>query len=159
MKTLFDSTWIGPLQLRNRLIRSATWEAMADEAGRPTPRLIRVYRELAEGGTGLIVTSATTITPDSTRLPGMLSLIDEPGILAFRDLTRAVHEGGTPIVMQLAFPGRNGAMWMPADGARDELQDIVQAFSDAAARAHQAGFDGVQVRAAHGYFLSRFLNA
>jgi 2,4-dienoyl-CoA reductase-like NADH-dependent reductase (Old Yellow Enzyme family) len=41
MKTLFDETRIGTLQLRNRLVRSATWEAMADETGRPTPRLGR----------------------------------------------------------------------------------------------------------------------
>lgn len=50
MKTLFDETRIGSLWLRNRLIRSATWEAMADESGRPTARLILVYRDLAQGG-------------------------------------------------------------------------------------------------------------
>ena len=67
MKTLFDPTRIGTLQLRNRLVRSATWEAMADETGRLTPRLKRVYRDLAEGGTGLIIARATTITADATR--------------------------------------------------------------------------------------------
>lgn len=55
MKTLFDTTSIGMMQLSNRLVRSATREAMADGRGRPTPRLIRFCRELAEGGTGLIM--------------------------------------------------------------------------------------------------------
>jgi 2,4-dienoyl-CoA reductase-like NADH-dependent reductase (Old Yellow Enzyme family) len=76
MKTLFDETRIGPMLLRNRLVRSATWEAMADEAGRLTPRLLELYRQLAEGGGGLISTSATTKTKDTTRLHGMLCIPD-----------------------------------------------------------------------------------
>lgn len=50
MKTLFDETRIGTMRLKNRLVRSATWEAMADDAGRPTPRLLEVYREHPEDG-------------------------------------------------------------------------------------------------------------
>jgi len=76
MKTLFDETRMGTMRLRNRLVRSATWEAMADETGRLTPRLPEVYRQLADGGVGLIITSATTITKDTTRLPGMLCIPD-----------------------------------------------------------------------------------
>jgi 2,4-dienoyl-CoA reductase-like NADH-dependent reductase (Old Yellow Enzyme family) len=53
MKTLFDETRIGTMRLRNRLVRSATWEAIADETHRPTSRLIELYRELAAGATGL----------------------------------------------------------------------------------------------------------
>jgi 2,4-dienoyl-CoA reductase-like NADH-dependent reductase (Old Yellow Enzyme family) len=158
MKTLFDETRIGTLQLRNRLVRSATWEAMADETGRPTPRLIRVYEELAQGGTGLIITSATTISGDATHPPGMLAIPDDSFITAYRELVRPVHQEGAPIVMQLVFPGRDGAMWTPADASREDIQSIVRGFGDAAYRAQQAGFDGVEIHAAHGYFLSQFLN-
>ncbi|HEX3001181.1 MAG TPA: NADH:flavin oxidoreductase, partial [Methanoregula sp.] len=115
MKTLFDATRIGIIPLRNRLIRSATWEAMADTSGRPTPRLIQVYRELADGGTGLIIGSATTFTADATRIPGMLALPDDAYIPAYEEMVRAVHAAGAPIVMQLVFPGRNGTFWSPAD--------------------------------------------
>ena len=159
MKTLFDETRIGTIPLRNRLIRSATWEAMADESGRLTPRLIEVYRELADGGVGLIITSATTITSNATRVPGMLSIPDDTVVPAYNELVQTVHDAGAPLVMQLVFPGRNGAFWTPSDPSRDEIHSIVKGFGDAAVRAQQAGFDGVEIHAAHGYFLSQFLNA
>jgi 2,4-dienoyl-CoA reductase-like NADH-dependent reductase (Old Yellow Enzyme family) len=159
MNTLFDETRIGPLQLRNRLVRSATWEAMADETGRPTPRLTRVYRDLAQGGVGLIITSATTFAPDATHPPGMMAIRDESYIPAYRELVKTVHDAGVPIIMQLVHPGRNGDMWTPADATRDDIHAMAGGFGDAALLAQQAGFDGVQIHAAHGYFLSQFLNA
>jgi 2,4-dienoyl-CoA reductase-like NADH-dependent reductase (Old Yellow Enzyme family) len=158
MKTLFDETRIGSLQLRNRLVRSATWEAMADETGRPTPRLVRVYRDLAEGGAGLIITSATTFAADATHPPGMLAINDETYLPVYRELVGTVHDAGVPIIMQLVHPGRNGVMWTPADATREDIYAIIEGFGDAALRARQAGFDGVQIHAAHGYFLSQFLN-
>jgi 2,4-dienoyl-CoA reductase-like NADH-dependent reductase (Old Yellow Enzyme family) len=158
MKTLFDETRIGPMLLRNRLVRSATWEAMADEAGRLTPRLLELYRQLAEGGVGLIITSATTITKDTTRLHGMLCIPDDSYIPAYRELTQMVHNTGCPIIMQLD-DGRTGEMWTPAIPTLEEMQSITREFGDAASRAKQAGFDGVQIHAAHGFFLSQFLNA
>ena len=158
MKTLFDETRIGTIPLRNRLIRSATWEAMADESGRPTPRLIRIYQELAEGGTGLLITSATTFSGDATRVPGLLGIPDDTCIPAYNELVRTVHEAGAPIVMQLVFPGRHGAFWTPSVPSREEIHVIVREFGDAAIRVQRAGFDGVEIHAAHGYFLSQFLN-
>ncbi|MCK9578868.1 MAG: NADH:flavin oxidoreductase [Methanoregula sp.] len=158
MKTLFDETCIGTIQLRNRLVRSSTWEAMADETGRPTPRLIQVYHDLAYGGTGLIITSATTIAGDATHPPGMLAINDNSSIPAFQELARTVHEAGVPIVMQLVHPGRDGVMWTPKDATLDDIQAIVKGFGDAAIRAQKAGFDGVEIHAAHGYFLSQFMN-
>jgi 2,4-dienoyl-CoA reductase-like NADH-dependent reductase (Old Yellow Enzyme family) len=159
MKTLFDETRIGTLSLRNRLIRSATWEAMADQTGRPNPRLIQVYRELAEGGTGLIIASATTLTADATRIPGMLAIPDESYISSYQELVRAVHGAGVPLVMQLVFPGRNGAFWTPADPTREDILMLVREFGNAAHRAQKAGFDGVEIHSAHGYFLSQFMSA
>ncbi len=158
MKSLFDRTRIGTMQLRNRLVRSATWEAMADESGHPTPRLVRVYRELAEGGTGLIIVSATTISADATRVPGMLGIPDDTYIPSYRGLVRAIHDSGVPVVLQLVFPGRDGDFWSPAVPSCEEIPALVRLFGDASVLAQQAGFDGVQVHAAHGYFLSQFLN-
>lgn len=158
-RTLSDETRIGAMTLRNRFVRSATWEAMADETGRPTPRLIEVYRELAEGGIGLIIASATTITRDATTLPGLLSIADDSVLPEYREMTRIVHNAGCPIVLQLTFIGRNGEMWSPATPSREDLRNIAEAFGDAARRARDAGFDGVQIHSGHGFFLSRFLNA
>jgi len=157
-RTLFDETRLGAVRLKNRLVRSATWEAMADDAGQPTARLIEVYREIAEGGAGLIITSATVIAKDATAIPGMISIADDRAVPGFRELVRAVHGEGCPVVMQLSFIGSGGERWTPATPATGEIGAIVQAYAEAARRAEQAGFDGVQIHAAHGFFLSQFLN-
>jgi len=159
MKTLFDVTSIGTMHLKNRFVRSATWEAMADESGRPTPRLLEVYRELAKGGVGLIITSATTIARNATGLPGMLSLYDDASVPAFAALASAVRENVCPVVQQLTIVGTGGAWWTPGAVTKEDLRRVTGLFADAAARSQQAGFDGVQVHSGHGYFISRFLNA
>jgi 2,4-dienoyl-CoA reductase-like NADH-dependent reductase (Old Yellow Enzyme family) len=157
-KTLFDTTRIGPITLKNRLIRSATWEGMADEAGHLTDRVRTVYQDLARGGVGLIITSATRMTPDATGLPGMLSIPNDSFIPEYQDLTDRVHAEGCPIVMQLSFTGRDGAMWTPDVPSAAEIHRIVRTFGECAVRAQKAGFDGVQFHAGHGFFLSQFLN-
>lgn len=106
----------------------------------------------------MIITSATTFATAATHPPGMLAIRDGSYLPAYRDLVKTAHDAEVPIVMQLVHPGRNGVMWTPADATRADLRSMVQGFGDAAVLAQQAGFDGVQVHAAHGYFLSQFLN-
>jgi 2,4-dienoyl-CoA reductase-like NADH-dependent reductase (Old Yellow Enzyme family) len=132
---------------------------MADETGRPTPRLIEVYRELAAGGVGLVITSATLIAKDASGLPGMLSLYDDASVPAFATLAAAVHENGCPVVQQLTIVGTGGAWWTPGSVSEEDIRHVIRLFADAAARSQQAGFDGVQVHSGHGYFISQFLNA
>jgi 2,4-dienoyl-CoA reductase-like NADH-dependent reductase (Old Yellow Enzyme family) len=158
MRSLFDTTRMGTMELRNRLVRSATWEGMADENGHVTPRLLEVYRELAEGGIGLVITSATIIEKDGVRIPGMLSIADEAAIPGFRELAETVHTAGSPVVMQLTTIGTCGEHLTPESLTRDELRLVIRDFGDAACRAEQAGIDGVQVHSGHGFFISQFLN-
>ena len=68
MRRLFDETTLSGLPLRNRLVRSATWEGMCEEDGRPTEKLAAYYRTLARGGVGLIITGYTFIRPDGSRV-------------------------------------------------------------------------------------------
>ncbi len=158
MKTLFDQTRIGTLTLRNRIIRSATWERMADPSGYPTRRLIELYDELSRGGTGLIITSATVISRDATTIPGILAMYDDSFIDRYRELTRLIHRNHVPVIMQLSHVGTGGAMWTPAEPDRNDLATMISAFGDAAYRAQQSGFDGVQIHFGHGFLLSRFMN-
>ncbi|EPR44287.1 NADH:flavin oxidoreductase/NADH oxidase [Desulfovibrio sp. X2] len=158
MKTLFDPIRIGGIALRNRLVRSATWERMADEAGRPTDRLVEVYEELADGGVGMIITSATHVTPVAGVLPGILGLYDDALIEGHARLAAAAHARGCPIVLQATFAGRNGERWNALTPSRAEIAELVEAYGDAARRAKLAGYDGVQIHSAHGFFLSGFLN-
>lgn len=158
MKTLFDETRINNMKLKNRFVRSATWEGMADSSGGLTDRLIRVYETLAQGGVGLIITGATYLTKNSTTLPGMAGLYEDSAIQDYRKFTDMVHANGCPIILQLAYAGRGGEMWNPSFPSKNDLKSVVKAFGEGAIRAKRAGFDGVQIHAAHGYFLSQFLS-
>jgi 2,4-dienoyl-CoA reductase-like NADH-dependent reductase (Old Yellow Enzyme family) len=158
MKTLFDETTINQMKLKNRIIRSATWEGLAGSDGHLTDRLFKVYETLAQGGVGLIITGGTYFTPDSTTLPGMPGIYSDSLIDDYRRFTNMVHGSGCPIIMQLAYSGKGGEMWTPASPTRNDIKLIVKAFGEGAGRAKAAGFDGVQIHAAHGYFLSQFLD-
>lgn len=159
MKTLFDETRIGTITLKNRIIRSATWEGMADNNGHLTDRLRDVYDELSRGGIGLIITGATGISGDGTKIPRMMGMYDDSFIQEYQKLTGMIHQNGAPVYMQLTYVGRNGAMWSPGDSSREDIHAMVTSFGKAAIRAKQAGFDGVQYHAAHGFFVSQFQNA
>jgi 2,4-dienoyl-CoA reductase-like NADH-dependent reductase (Old Yellow Enzyme family) len=158
MKTLFDTTTIGKITLKNRLVRSATWEGMADTSGHPSTSLFQVYEELARGGIGLIITGATTILPDATGLPGMMNIGDDSFIAEYQGLTSMIHQYDVPVVMQITYVGVNGTWPAAGDPTCHELFSIIRAFGDAAVRAKESGFDGVQFHVGHGYFISQFLN-
>jgi 2,4-dienoyl-CoA reductase-like NADH-dependent reductase (Old Yellow Enzyme family) len=74
MNTLFDRTTINSMTLKNRLARSATWEGMCDADGKPGPKLIAFYRELARGNVGLIITGYTFVSPEGKQLPGKMGI-------------------------------------------------------------------------------------
>jgi 2,4-dienoyl-CoA reductase-like NADH-dependent reductase (Old Yellow Enzyme family) len=158
MKSLFDATTIKGKHLKNRLLRSATWERMADDDGRVTPRLVAVYEALANGGVGGIIASATFMHPRAKGIPGQLGLCDASYLDGHRLLTDAAHAAGAMILVQLSFAGRNGRPWTPADATPADLATLPDLFAGAARLAGQAGYDGAQIHAAHGYFLSQFLN-
>jgi len=158
MKTLFDETQMGQITLKNRFIRSATYEGLADKTGHMTDRLFQVYKDLAEGGVGLIITGVANITQESEYLPGMMGIYDDSFIQDYKELTDMSHENNCPIMIQLPFAGSNGIMWTPADPSTAEIKAMIQPFGESALRAKRAGFDGVQIHTAHSYFLSQLLN-
>ena len=104
-KSLYDKVNIGTLELSNRFVRSATWEGMCDEYGRPTARLAELYREMAEGGVGLIITSHTYVRPDGMGSPRQLGLSDDKFIPGLRELTDAIHSHNTPVAVELSHSG------------------------------------------------------
>jgi 2,4-dienoyl-CoA reductase-like NADH-dependent reductase (Old Yellow Enzyme family) len=74
MRDLFDTTRIKDVLLKNRFVRSATWERLATDDGRMSERLFRIYEDLAKGQVGLIITSYTFVTQDEQPNPGMLGI-------------------------------------------------------------------------------------
>jgi len=175
---LFEATVINGLRLENRLVRSATWEGMCSEDGVPGEALVELYRELARGGVGLIITGFAYVSPDGRPLPGAMGLHDDALVSALRALTDAVHREGGKICVQLGHAGGQTreslcggrplapsavaapqyAPESPQELSGADIERILQAFADAARRARECGFDAVQLHAAHGYLINQFLS-
>lgn len=169
MARLFQSFRISTLEVPNRMVRSATNMRLAGPSGEVTEDLIEVYGNLAKGGVGLIITGHAYITPQGKVGPGQLGIWSDELLPGLRVLAEVVHEHGAKAIVQLAHGGplayaAQGERVAPSPmkGARPleekEIEDLVKAFLQAALRAKEAGFDGVQLHAAHGYLLSSFLS-
>ena len=176
MSKLFETTEINGMKLANRFVRSATWEGMAEEDGACSPKLMNLMSELAKGGVGLIITSHAYVRQDGQAGPWQLGVYKDALIEGLRDMTSAVHDNNARIVLQISHGGffANAALTgktpmapsvvdgftksPPREITVSEIQEIVKAFGQAAGRAKEAGFDGIQIHAAHGYFLSQFLS-
>jgi 2,4-dienoyl-CoA reductase-like NADH-dependent reductase (Old Yellow Enzyme family) len=77
MAGLFDQTRINGMALANRIVRSATWEGMCEQGGRPSEKVVNWYRELKKGGVGLIITGYAFIRPEGKQLPGKMYLLQQ----------------------------------------------------------------------------------
>ncbi len=176
MSILFESSEINGMKLRNRFVRSATWEGMASPDGAVTPKLIETMTRLAKGGVGLIISSHAYVRKEGQASPWQIGVYEDRLIDGLRHMTAAVHDAGGKLVLQLAHAGNFAAETLTgtlplvvsdyeglATTPRKELTledigELVGAFAVAAGRAKAAGFDGVQIHAAHGYLLSQFLS-
>ena len=167
---MFEPYQIREMLIRNRFMRSATTSAYADEEGVVRDPIIRAYERLSKGGVGLIVKGHLYVADNGKAHDGMAGISSERHIPGLRRLTDAVHRHGGRIVAQINHagvvhrPDRAGpseyreADWSAREMTEDEVDAAIQAFGDAAERAMQAGFDGVQIHGAHGYLISQFLS-
>jgi 2,4-dienoyl-CoA reductase-like NADH-dependent reductase (Old Yellow Enzyme family) len=175
MSILFEPYDFCGLTLKNRFVRSATLEGMATEEKVPSELLLDLYEELAKGGVGLIITSA--VRADRSWDPSVKSrnlCLDRDRMVSdFSRLAERVHRHDSRIALQLGtfyrfrgelvcpsplpFEGASGTT-IPRALEEEEIATIVEAYGDAARRAREAGFDAVQINAAHGFPLSRFLS-
>jgi 2,4-dienoyl-CoA reductase-like NADH-dependent reductase (Old Yellow Enzyme family) len=206
---VFSPGQIGGVELKNRLVRSATFENAASQNGEVTDVLLEMYRDLAKGGVGLIITGIFGVYPKAIG-PHMVRADDDSFIPGLARIPRAVHDLGLDcrIMAQLHHPGRQVVdpedipslvQYLPpalipaleqAQQAEQELEqpppvveptapspvfdtmlkktpraltleeieEIIDAFAEAIRRVEEAGFDGVQLHAAHGWLLSSFLS-
>lgn len=176
---LFTPIDIGRLTLPDRLFKTATAETRASDDGFVTPELIDFYRPIARGGTPLVITGNLYVSRDGKSAPRQLGADDDDKIPGLAQLADAVHSHGSKLFAQLNHCGRQmipgfagnpeavsaSATTELTTGTRSraltipEIEGIVERFAEAAERCRRAGFDGVQVHAAHGYLLSQFLTA
>src|SRR5210317_1030026 len=105
MNTLFDRTTINSMTLKNRLVRSATWEGMCDADGKPGPKLIDFYGELARGNVGLIISGYAFVSPEGKQLPGKMGIHTDEFADVMQEMTRSIHAEGVKICIQLVHAG------------------------------------------------------
>ncbi len=180
MNTLFEPVKIRNLEMRNRFVRSATYDAATIAPGHVSDKQLTLYGDLAAGGVGLIISSIMYVHPMG-RLSDFMSAINtDDCIPGLRTLTDAVHQRGAKIAVQLYHAGREASRALgplnqlslapsvieddPVYEGRcremteEEIIEIIKAFGDAAQRAREAGFDAIQLHGAHGYLLSQFFS-
>ncbi|MHB8092952.1 MAG: NADH:flavin oxidoreductase [Syntrophales bacterium] len=176
MSKIFEKIGINKMIIENRFVRSATWEGLAEKDGSVTPALIDRLVALARGGVGLIITGYAFIHKNGQSGPWQLGVDRDELLPGLTRLAAAVHGNNGRIVLQLAHGGffamkklTGEAPLAPsllpemAKSPRREMtipdiRELVGVFAAAAGRAKAAGFDGVQIHAAHGYLLSQFLS-
>jgi 2,4-dienoyl-CoA reductase-like NADH-dependent reductase (Old Yellow Enzyme family) len=176
-----------PLALRsglvsgNRIAKAAMEENMAGREQLPDERLMSLYRRWGAGGAGLLITGNVMVHAEALTGPGGVVLDVGAPLQPFAQWAAAAKAGGAAVWMQINHPGRQvqaqmpGVVWAPSAVGVDmgkhtkrfgrpvamtpeQIDATVQRFAAAAVCAERAGFDGVEVHAAHGYLLSQFLS-
>jgi len=174
---LFTPHSLQGMKLRNRLIRSATLEGLCGVDGQASAALIDLYRELAAGGCGLLISGITYVADDGRLIPAGLGASSDDQIAGLEALADAVHQQGGSFCLQLGHTGGQGHSKVcgqqplapsaitldqypetPQEMTQTDIERTIAAFADAARRAKQAGCDAVQLHAAHGYLVNQFLS-
>src|SRR6185503_17886433 len=166
---------LGPIELRNRVVKAATYETRARD-GLVTDALVGWHRELAAGGVGMTTLAYCAVSPEGRTFADQIWIREEalPGLRRF---CAAVHDEGARAAIQLAHAGwfadprvtgtrpigpsrtfsPHARAWSRA-ATEEDLGRITGDFGLAAALAVEAGFDALEVHVGHGYLLSQFLS-
>lgn len=177
---LFTPGKIGCLELKNRIIKAPQTTGMGGRDGSVTERLIRYYREQALGGAGLVIVGYAWVDHKASKsCQCQIGIADDEFIPGLAWLAQTIQDSGAKAGIQIEHCGRQKFLGTPpikapsrvpweelhaAGGAVpeeltfEEIQEIVEAFGDAARRAKWAGFDMVEVHGAHGYLITNFLS-
>jgi 2,4-dienoyl-CoA reductase-like NADH-dependent reductase (Old Yellow Enzyme family) len=165
--------------LKNRLAKSAMSERLAARDGAPNDGHTRLYRRWAQGGAALLITGNVMVDARAIGESGNVVVEDERHLPSLRAWVEAAHQGGAQLWMQINHPGRQsprnlsprpvapsavgmkgagGAFAKPRALEDHEIEELVARFANTARIAREAGFDGVQIHAAHGYLINQFLS-
>jgi len=176
MPRLFDPLKVGALAFRNRIVMPPMATESSTSKGEVTNSLVKHYTERAED-LGLLIVEHTYVAPEGRVSPHQLGVYSDELIPGLKSLVEAVHTYGMPIALQITHGGSAAtraicgvqplapsAVSLPRGGevpralSHDEIGGIIRAFTEAAHRASEAGFDAVEVHGAHGFLLNQFLS-
>ena len=164
--------------LPNRIMKAAMSEALGDGKHAPDARLERLYSTWSRGGYGLLITGNVMVDRTQLGEPGNIVIDDDPDPVALSRWAASARDAGVPIWVQLNHPGRQSNLLAlghtpvapsavplnlpgaatPRELRPEEIEDIIERFANAARTCEKAGFNGVQVHAAHGYLVTQFLS-
>jgi len=164
---------LGSLTLRNRIIRAPTAEAMAGPDGEVTCRLEELYRNLARNGVALIMTGHLWVHPRGRAILNQVGIHDDAMLRGLSRLTQTVHAEGGRVFAEFGHAGSQSRVVdniplgpsavpnpqigrIPVEMSENDIEETIEAFSQAALRAVRAGFDGIHVAGANGYLISQF---
>ena len=173
LKKLFSPINIGSMELRNRIVMSPMTTLLAAEDESVSQKLIDYYEARARGGAGLITVEVCTVDRPHKYQPLSLGLYDDKLIPSHRELTKAIHAHGAKVVPQISHPGPEslapfyyniqavGPSVVQSEMTEqvcreltvEEIETIVEQYGEAAKRAREAGYDGMELHAAHVYML------
>lgn len=176
-KRLFSDWKLNGFPIKNRIcvppLVIYTW---SDDTGRVTDKRIAHYEALVNGGAGLVIQEATSVCREGRLTLDQLGIWEDGQIDGLKRIADVLHRAEMPAIIQLSHAGLLGAKpsyqvapsayQCVGNGAErsgraltvDEIHMIEQQFIDGAKRAVQAGYDGVELHASHGYLLSEFMN-
>ncbi len=175
--TLFSPFRIGRLELKNRIVMPPMATNFAGADGLVNDRHIAYYEKRANGGVGYITFEHTGVLKEGQASANMTLIDSDEKVAPFRKLVEAIHRTGGKIVIQINHAGRQTSSTitgsqivapsaipcpvrreMPRALSQKEIQQIVEAFVQAARRVQETGADGVEIHMAHGYLLDQFLS-
>ena len=177
---LFEPGRIGRLKIKNRIVKSPQSTGLSNMDGTVSERLVRHYKELARGGVGMIIVEYSYIDNDASKSAYcQLGISDDEHIAGLSWLVSSIHDQGTTAGIQIEHCGRQRFLgtppikapsripWptlyeqtgiVPEELTIEEIKQIIKDFGTAAKRAQTAGFDLVEIHAAHGYLITNFLS-
>jgi 2,4-dienoyl-CoA reductase-like NADH-dependent reductase (Old Yellow Enzyme family) len=182
MSLVFNSfTFPNSTSIKNRIVKAAMEENMSDENLLPSDELINLYGMWAKGGSGLLITGNVMVDKEAMTGPGGVVLDKDSELTRFKLWADTAKQNKTKVWMQISHPGRQvykkmgGKVYSPSNIALNmgklsdmfgqptamteaQISDVISRFTDTAKQAELAGFDGVEVHAAHGYLLAQFLS-
>jgi len=167
MSKLFTPITLGNINIKNRFVRSATHDWLGNPDGTISSRELELYKNLAKGGVGLIISAHSYVEhPRGRASVKQNGIYDDTFIPGYAKVCEIVHKYDSKFIVQISHSGVQTNTELtegmePADPNKmteEEIVNVIDAFAKAAYRVKMAGCDGVQFHLAHGYLLSRFLS-
>ena len=157
MKKLNEPVTIKGIQFNTRLFLPPMATGKSDD-GKVSQELLDYYDRITKGGYfGLVIVEHEYVSRDGMASVNQLSVSDDSDIEGLRALADVIHANGSKAVLQINHAGAKACTGpVSREMTQEELDAVVQSFASAALRCRTAGYDGVEIHAAHGYLLSQF---